>query len=262
MSLNGCLSNDFTIPAGVPQGSLLGPILYSIYTSDIPALGDGCVFFQFADDTALAVKGRTPREITNKLQRCLDAFVDYATIWKIKINAAKTQAIMFLHRQSPKLKPPPNCTVIMDGTRVEWSAEVIYLGLLFDEKLLFRSHVEKTLVKCSALIRSLYPLICRRSRLSRTNKLAVFKQIIAPVIYYAAPVWDQCAQTHRNKLQVAQNRAIRMILDRPYDTRITDLHDEANVPKIDIKIQDIRNKFAEKCGTSEHALISSLYIVG
>lgn len=149
----------------------------------------------------------------------------------------------------------------MDGTRVEWSAEVLYLGLLFDEKLLFRSHVEKTVVKSSALVRNLYPLICRRSRLSRVNKLAVFNQIIAPAIHYAAPVWESCAQTHKNKLQVAQNRALRMILDRPYDTRISDLHEEANIAKLDVRILDIKNKFVEKCATSQYALISNLYIV-
>lgn len=262
VSLNGCLSNNFPIPAGVPQGSLLGPLLYSVYTSDIPNLGDGCVLFLFADDTAVTVKGRTPREITNKLQRCLNAFAEYAKTWKIKINSAKTQTIMFLHRQSPRLKPSATCTIEMDGTRVEWSTEVTYLGLLFDEKLLFRSHVEKTLTRCSALVKCLYPLICRRSRLSKVNKLAVFNQIIAPAILYAAPVWESCAQTHRNKIQKAQNRILRMILDRPFDTRISDLHEEANISKLDPHIANIKTKFIEKCNLSEHNLINNLYTVG
>jgi hypothetical protein len=222
-------------------------------------LGKSSEFFQFADDTAITVKGRMPREITNKLQRCLDTFIGYANTWKIKINAAKTQTIMFLHRQSPKLVPPPSCVVVLEGTRVEWSAEVTYLGLLFDQKLLFRSHVDRILVRSSALIRSLYPLIKRRSRLCRTNKLAVYNQIIAPMILYAAPVWASCAQTHRNKVQIIQNRILRMVLDRPYDTRISDLHQEAEIPKIDSKINDIKTKFEQKCQTSEHALISNLF---
>lgn len=261
VSLNGYLSNAFPIPAGVPQGSLLGPLLYSIYTSDIPPLGEGCVFFLFADDTAIAVKGRMPTEITNKLQRCLDAFVEYASTWKIKINASKTQAVMFLHRQSYRLKPPPNCTVTMDGTRVEWSSEVVYLGLLFDDKLLFRSHVDRSLTKYSALTRSLYPLIARRSRLSRANKLAVYKQVLSPALLYAAPVWGQCAQTHIARIQVAQNRALRMILDSPFGTRIIDLHEEANCPRISEKIRITTESFKQKCIISEHALISALYIV-
>ena len=261
VSVNGRSSDTFAIPAGVPQGSLLGPLLYSLYTSDIPPLGDGCVCFLFADDTALAVKGRNPREITNKLQRCLDIFVEYANTWKIKINASKTQTIMFLHRQSYKLEPPPTCAVVMDGIRVEWSTQTVYLGLTLDKKLLFRQHVDKILLKTAALVRSLYSLICRKSRLSKINKLAVYKQIIAPSIFYASPVWESCAQTHKNKIQVAQNRALRMILDRPYDTRISDLHLEANIPKINEKLLAIKTKFKYKCNVSEFPLISNLYIL-
>lgn len=262
VSLQGCLSNTFIIPAGVPQGSLLGPLLYSIYTSDIPRLGSDSEFFLFADDTAVAVKGRMPREITNKLQRCLDTLVEYASKWKIKINDAKTQTIMFLHRQSPRLKPPIDCTIVMNGSTVQWSTNVVYLGLLFDEKLLFRLHVEKILLKCSALVKNLYPLICRRSRLSRVNKLAVYKQIISPAIFYAAPVWESCAKTHRNKIQIAQNRTLRMILNLPFSTRISILHTEANIIKIESKITEIKEKFVNKCNLSEHALIRALYIVG
>lgn len=85
----------------------------------------------------------------------------------------------------------------MDDKGVEWSLEVLHLRLLFDDKLLFRLHVDKTMVKCSALIRSLYPIICRRSRLTRVNKLAVFKQIIAPAIFYATPVRKTNFSWHR-----------------------------------------------------------------
>jgi len=96
VSLHGVESNTLQIPAGVPQGSLLGPSLYNIYTSDIPQLDSNCKFFLFADDTAIAVKGRVPRELKNKLQRCLNAFAEYANTWKIKINPSKTQTIMAL----------------------------------------------------------------------------------------------------------------------------------------------------------------------
>lgn len=141
VSLGGSLSGSYIIPAGVPQGSLLGPILYSIFISDLPPLPDGSVLSLFADDT---VKGRTPRELTNKLQRSLDVLVKYMSDWKIKINTAKTQAIMFLYRQSDRLKPPVNCKVSMENNAIDWSPEVTLLGVVLDAKLLFRSHTDKT----------------------------------------------------------------------------------------------------------------------
>lgn len=259
VSLNGSFSKEFNIPAGVPQGSLLGPLLYNIYTSDIPRLPDGSGLFLFADDTAITVKGRGPKELKNKLQRSLDAFEAYAKTWKIKINASKTQAIMFLHRQSPKLVPPVDCNVVMEGARIEWSKEVLYLGVLYDEKLLFRSQVERIINKCSLLVKCLYPLINRNSRLSRTNKLAVYKQIILPVIEYAVPVWESCAYTHKRKIQIVQNKALKMILDLPWYTRTVEVHEQAGLEMIEQRIRNHVNKFRNKCDISEFDLVNSLY---
>ena len=67
VSLYGVNSNTFSIPAGVPQGSLLGPVLYNIYTSDVPQLPDAGVLAFFADDTAVMVKGRKPCEHRHRL---------------------------------------------------------------------------------------------------------------------------------------------------------------------------------------------------
>lgn len=261
VSLNGKNSKEFPIPAGVPQGSLLGPILYNIYTSDIPRLPDGSGIFLFADDTAITVKGRTPNELKNKLQRSLDVFVNYAKSWKIKINESKTQAIMFLHRQSPKLIPSANCKVEIAGAKIDWSPEVLYLGVIYDAKLLFRSHVDKTINKCQTLVKCLYPLINRRSRLSTRNKLTVYKQIILPVIDYAAPVWESCAYTHKRRIQVSQNKTLKMILNLPFDTRTVEVHQQAGVDPIDERIQKHLNKFKSKCDNSEYELVNSLYIL-
>lgn len=259
MSLNGLLSDNFQIPAGVPQGSLLGPILYSIYTSDVPQFPDGCYLSLFADDTGIMVKGRHTKAATKKLQECLNSFHQYAFCWKIKLNAAKTQVILFPYSRSPRLTPPENCKIHMDGVPIEWSLEVVYLGLTLDRMLLFRSHIEKTKAKCNKIVRSLYPLINRRSKLCLQNKIAIYKQIISPVIQYAMPVWHTTAMTHRKSLQTLQNRTLKMILNVPFDTRNTIVHQLTNTKTIDEQIATVFLKFRDKALLSEHALISSLF---
>lgn len=261
VSLEGSLSNSFNIAAGVPQGSLLGPILYSIFISDLPPLPDGGVLSLFADDTSIAVKGRTPRELTNKLQRCLNVLIQYLTDWKIKINPAKTQTIMFLYKQSDRLKPPENCKISLENNIIDWSSEVTLLGVVLDAKLLFRSHTEKTKNKCMTLLKCLYPLINRRSKLSLQNKLSVYKQIVAPVIDYAIPVWELCAMTHKKKLQIVQNKYLRLILDASRYTRINDLHELAKIDKICDRIAKHNLKFKEKAQNSNNELIRNLYVV-
>lgn len=260
VSLSGVDSDIFPIPAGVPQGSLLGPILYNIYTSDLPQLPVGGQFFVFADDTSITVKGRKVCELRSRLQRCLDAFDEYAAKWKIKLNASKTQAIIFRHRPTPRLIPPPECKLKVCGSPVDWSSLIVYLGLSVDANLTFRQHVEKLIVRCAVLVGCLYPLICRKSRLSRTNKLAVFSQIISPVVYYASPVWGSCAKTYRKKIQVTLNRTLRMILNLPYGTRTTTLHQLANVQIVEDKLVLLKSKFREKCSISEYPMINTLFL--
>ena len=83
------------VRAGVPQGSISGPILYNIFTSDLPDLPTGCQKSLFADDTSIPVKGRNLRVITIRLQKGLDIFNSYLKNWKITPNASKTQLIIF-----------------------------------------------------------------------------------------------------------------------------------------------------------------------
>lgn len=256
--LAGAKSELQEVAAGVPQGSVLGPILYNLYTSDVPPLPAGCSLALYADDSAILANGRTPTHYRSRLQQGVTTYVSYLTSWKIKVNEAKTQAIVFRHRLSPKLLPPPDCFIRVNGCPVDWSNEAGYLGITIDDKLNYRAHTDKLKQRCMGLLKSLYPLICRRSRLSRQNKLAVFKMIIAPVVNYAMPVWGLCAETHKKKLQVVQNKLLRTILDAPFDTRISELHRAAGCRTIQQRIEDSIDNLYVSASASEYPLIRAL----
>jgi hypothetical protein len=258
VSLQGVCSEQYRINAGVPQGSILGPLLYNIYTSDIPPLPGGGMLSQFADDTAITFKGRITRALTHKLQRGLDALHEYYTSWKIVINAAKTQVILFPHSRSPKLVPANDCRIRFGDSLLEWSNEVVYLGLTLDSHLIFRSHIDKTVTKCSVLIRGLYPLIRRSSKLCLKNKMAVYKQIIYPALEYAVPVWKDCAQTHKLRLQRVQNKILKMILNLPPWTRTSEVHEIANMDALEAKFTNYCTQYGERCSNSIHAIIREL----
>lgn len=254
--LQGVYSIQCNIKAGVPQGSILGPVLYSVFTSDIPPLQEGELSL-FADDSAIQVRGRITNAITKKMQRCLDSFLEYTNTWKIKINAIKTQIILFPLSQSPKHKP--NSKIVIEGNAIEWSPHVKYLGLTTDEKLLFSTHVNNTRTKCLILLNRLYPLINKTSKLSLTNKLAVYKQIVLPVLDYAAPIWDMCAKSHKNKLQIIQNRFLKLILGLDRNARTTVVHDMAKVELLETRFQKIKNNFINKARLSEYETIRNIY---
>lgn len=249
----------FYISAGVPQGSLIGPILYSVYTSDLPPLPDGCFLSLFADDTAILCKGRATITAKNKLQQCLDLLSDYSIKWKIKINASKTNAILFPYKNSYRLLPPTHCKVTMSGSDIDWSNEVVYLGLTLDKKLLFRSHIDKLITKAQLLTKCLYSLVSRRSKTSIKNKLLIYKQVFIPMLLYASPVWSHCAPTHKKKLQTLQNKTLKMILNLPFYTSTREVHNLANIVDIETNIQERNTKFRLKCDLSPFPLINSLF---
>lgn len=257
--LNSIPSETNKIPAGVPQGSLLGPILYNIYTSDIPQPPQDCHLSLYADDTSIMAKGRNTRATTRKLQNYLDTITDYMQVWKIKINNSKTQAILFPYNKSYKLNPPEDCKIVIGGNAIEWSQEAVYLGITLDKKLLFRTQIEKTKTKCQILLKKLYPLISRNSKLSIINKAAVYNQIVLPVILYGSPVWDNCAKTHKDKLQVIQNKYLRLIYNLSRFTRVSAIHQIAEIKTIDEQLTQIKQKFIQKCQTSEYDEIRGLF---
>ena len=255
-----CKSDQLPVLAGVPQGSILGPILYNIFTSDLPALPTGCQKSLFADDTSISARGRSLRVICSRLQRSLDIFSSYLKNWKISPNASKTQLIIFPHKpRATFLKPKNNHIVKMNGVNLAWSDQVKYLGLIFDKNLSFKDHVESIQAKCNKYIKCLYPLINRNSKLCLKNKLLIYKQIFRPAILYAVPIWTSCCATRKKSLQRIQNKILKMILKLPPWFSTAELHERANVESLETMANKIIGNFRQKSLQSSIAMINSLY---
>ncbi|GBP24118.1 Probable RNA-directed DNA polymerase from transposon BS [Eumeta japonica] len=92
-------SSRRTIKAGVPQGSALSPLLYSVYTNDIPRSSSGVQLALFADDTALYLRGQTERNICPHLQKAIEELARWFQTWRIEVNAEKSAAISFIYRK-------------------------------------------------------------------------------------------------------------------------------------------------------------------
>ena len=255
VSVDGELSSPQQIPFGVPQGAVLSPSLYNIFTSDV-AMVDEAEYFFFADDTGFVATDKDPQNIIDHLQSAQDTLENYQRRWKIKVNAAKTQAVFFTRRRSQRYLPQSQVYAV--GHPVQWSDQVKYLGLTFDKKLRFDKHVAASLDKCKKLTKMLYPLVCRRSRLSNANKILLYKLIFRPTLTYGLPAWHGCAQSHRKRLQVQQNKILKMMLDLPFNFPTEDLQDAANTEMLETWTNRLLHKFRIRCTMSENDLIVDL----
>lgn len=227
VSLNNDNSTPRKIPAGVPQGSILGPYLYIIYTNDIPILKNTSLSI-YADDTAVLTSSYGLKPIATKLQKSLHNLNKHLKKWKIKINDDKTEAIIFTMRRQPL--PPPLKTE--QGKNIEWKTSVRYLGLHLDSKLKYTKHIKEVRSKGLAAISALRPIFNRKSALTIKNKILLYKQLIRPILTYACPVWSNTCKNNFNKLQVIQNKAVKIIYNTPYYTNLKKLHTRYSIPTI------------------------------
>jgi len=130
---------------------------------------------------------------------------------------------------------------------IPWSNDPVkYLGIVLDKRLTFKHHVDYVIKKADLTVRTLYPLICRKSRLSVHNKLMLYKMVIRPILCYACPVFQNSASCHISKLQIFQNKLLRMCLDMPIFTPITELHDIANIQTVAEHINALSLNFSSR----------------
>ncbi|CAL7935175.1 unnamed protein product [Xylocopa violacea] len=203
------------IPAGVPQGSVLGPILFNIYINDISTSNKVHTDI-YADYTVLF----TSKTATTNLQTHLNAVTDHFTNWKLTVNPDKTKAILFTFKKFP---PPPCLTI--PNQQITWHKTVKYLGLQLDSKLTWKHAIQDRVRKTTHALKTLYPLI-GRGPIPIAHKIHQYKACARPIPTYGAQVWGTAATSHILKAQRTQNKCLRTITGKNTDYNIKKLHSD------------------------------------
>ena len=148
VNVNGLLSNQITPKIGVPQGSVLSPLLFLIYVSDLPTPHHKKnSLSQFADDTAQWDFSLNVRFAAKYFQQDLPSLAMWCARWRIKLNPEKTKVIIF-SRSTLARKTEPNLKLY--GETLKVYPQVKFLGITFDSQLNFRKHFEDILDLCNA----------------------------------------------------------------------------------------------------------------
>lgn len=241
------------ITAGVPQGSILGPTLYNIYTADIPT-PEHCEIAQYADDTAIYTSSRYRKTLHNRLQEGIETLEHYFTKWRIKINETKTVAIIF--GNTIKLDKPQQIQI--NQTTIPWSKQAVYLGITLDNKLTYKEHTRIIIQKLVTCMKKLYPLLNPKSKMSLNNKIKIIKAIMTPIATYASEIWYQASDNTRLKVQQKLNKYIRLAANAPWYVSNDQIRTELNIPTLETQIHSRTLNTINKIATHSNQTVREI----
>ena len=244
-------SDCYSIEAGVPQGSVLGPILYILFTADIPVHPD-TLLATFADDTAILSSNSDPETASANLQRHLFLIEHWCKKWRIKVNESKCKHITFTLRRNTC---PP---VYFNSIQLPFSDTVRYLGFLLDRRLTWNPHTRLKRQELNRRYGQLYRLLNRKSKLSGENKLLIYKTILKPIWTYGLELWGTAKFSNIKRIQSFQSKVLRTIVNAPFYVTNKTLHHDLNIPFILDLIPAKFSKFHQNLSHHPNPVVQSL----
>ena len=200
--LPGAVSNWASIHAGVPQESILGPLLFLLYINDI-VHDIGSNIRLFADDTSLFIIVDDPVTAAGCINTDLVRISRWASTWLVTFNPSKTETLLISRKLNRHLHPP----LFMENHQISEVDSHKHLGLYFSHDCTWHQHINHITVKAWARINIMRKL---KFKLDRKSLETIYTAFIRPLIEYGDIIWDNCSQYEKDELQKIQNEAARI----------------------------------------------------
>ena len=176
INVNGFLSNKISPVAGVPQGSVLSPLLFLVYVNDLPKPHHRQNSkSQFDDDTALWDADKNVQFAAKLLRKDLRKLAKWSAKWRIKLNPEKTKVIIFSRSSLAKNSEP---ILKLYGERLKIYPQVKFLRITFDSKFTFQKHFEEILGRCNTRYHRITLLINKKWGPSPSTILQIYKKCV------------------------------------------------------------------------------------
>ena len=203
VTLGDDISRTKNLPLGIIQGSVLGPLLFNIYINDIVNLGIQTILF--ADDAVFYVESKSLDECVTQVQ----LFSKRLSLWLQKNRLTPSESKTRLMHVSPYRKPITMPEILFNDNVLEWVDQIKYLGIIIDNKLTFKPHVDYVLGKLSAVQGITYAL---KKTLPSTCLKIIYYSLAYSYIIQSLIVWGGTYQTHVQKIAVKMHAITRNIL--------------------------------------------------
>ena len=204
VSVNGKDSSIKQIKFGVPQGSILGPLLFIIYINDIPGILNVAKFILYADDANIILTGENMNEIEEQLSILTAALLKWVDSNGLVLNLKKTNYMIFSRRKVDR-----NINLIIANTHIQCKSEARFLGVIVDDKLNWSQHIKTIKSKMSRYVGIMYRI---KSSLPIQACLQIFHSLVMSHINFCSLVWGFSAKSNIESLFVNQKKGMRAVM--------------------------------------------------
>lgn len=210
VKVNDIISDSMLVRIGVPQGTVLGPILFIIYINSMLQLDINALTISYADDTVILFSGNTWEDTKERVQNGMFQIKNWLDMYQLSLNVEKTKYIAF---SATNVNRPNFHTInIINLDNVISEVNCIkYLGIVIDKNIKWESHIDYLTTKVRKLIYKFYQL---RSILNKKILILVYKALAESLFRYGILVWGGMYSNKLKKLNVIQNYILKIIFNR------------------------------------------------
>ena len=205
--IDGYDSESKYVQMGVPQGSILGPLLFLIYINDLVSATTLATFYLFADDTAVTIKAKSFAELQQKVNRVTSDITQWFRANRLSLNVQKTNYQIYARNESQDLD------IKLNGINILRKSCVKYLGVLVDENLKWKSQINCV---ASKIGRNIGIMSRAKYFLESKQLVMLYNTLVLPYLNYCAAVWGTNYPSNLKPVILLQKRALRIIGKKPY----------------------------------------------
>lgn len=209
VKFKNCVSESLYVRHGVPQGTVLGPLLFLLYINDLVRVIDGCSIELFADDTMIYLAGRNLEGMQQTINRNLEKIFEWLCINKLCINTSKSKFCLFGKKHSLNDVNIEEINIVINNDQIKHESYIKYLGVILDANLNFCRHAEYITRKFSKKVSFISRI---GDQLSMGTKLLLYNSIAAPHLSFCSTLLYGLPACKIDQIQIVQNRAMRTVL--------------------------------------------------
>lgn len=252
--LAGVSDSRRTVWKGVPQGSVLSPLLYDVYTRDLDEAITGCNILQYADDLLVYSSHKCIDQATNTLQSDLDGIQQWMANNNLALSPTKCSFLIFSRK-----RVVPEVNILINQVVIPKVDEVMFLGKKFDSKLNGIAHVNHLVQKCEKSISVLRALSGVWWGAHPSSQRLVYNALIRSILDFGSFLLPPANKGALRKLDLIQSKSLRIVVGAMKSTPINALQIECCDPPLELRRQFLSDNYIFKTGQIiNHPLLAKI----